>query len=60
MNYILILIIFILICLLPFMYWLGKFNKENELGRFLSSSKFKDTNYREWKEWSYSRNNEIP
>ena len=55
MNYILILIIFILICLLPFMYWLGSFNKENKLGGFLSNSKFKDTNYREWKEWINDR-----
>lgn len=51
MNNIIAVIIFILVCLLPFMYWLGGFMKENKLGAFLSSSRFRDTNYREWKEW---------
>lgn len=46
------IIIFVLIVLLPFMYWLGSFNKDNEIRAFLSSSRFKDTNYREWKEYT--------
>lgn len=45
------IIILILIGLLLLMYWLGSFNKDNEIRAFLSSSRFKDTNYREWKEY---------
>lgn len=51
MEYILTIIVIILIPMIPFSYWLGGFMKENKLGAFLSSSRFKDTNYREWKEW---------
>lgn len=50
-EYILVLITTISILLLPFMYWLGMFIQDNKIRAWLSSNKFKGTDYEAWKKY---------